>query len=264
MSDINVKSTGYHNEYAQLYDALTLHKNYTDEVNCLERKILSKISGHPLRILSVGCGTGSHESILCGAHKVTGLDTSNAMITLAKEKSILGEMEFLCQDICDFDQGGYDVALSLFNVVNCLDSIESLVSFLSGISKSLKPKGILFFECWNGVACMITPPVVVVRNFDVSNPTLKRTATPKLDKTKQKLRINYEITGVVNGNSLSVESIQDITLFTQMEIQFALSQAGLSLVGIYSDLANGMLEARDGDRMISFICQKLEHASNSV
>ncbi len=250
------QSTAYHLDYAQLYDVLTLHKDYVAEVGYLERRILSKVSTHSLRILSIGCGTGSHESILSGGHRITGLDTSLAMITLARRKNNSGEIQYLHKDISDFDQDGYDVALSLFNVVNCLNSIEDLILFFSNISKSLKPKGVFFFECWNGITCMLNPPIVVERNFDLKG--FKRTAIPQLDATRQKLSITYQITGNLNGQLGSIESVHNITLFTQMEIEFALIKAGFTVTGLYTDLANGLLAVSEKDRMISFVCQKAD------
>lgn len=149
----------YHKEFAQFYDLLS-YKKYATEVNCLAINILDGISCSPLRILSVGCGTGIHESILAESeHDVTGIDTSAEMISLAKKKNIAAKKgkrcNFIHQDIRNFEEDGFDVALSLFNVVNCLSGISSLCSFFLGIEKTLNRNGILFFECWNGMVWLV-------------------------------------------------------------------------------------------------------------
>jgi 2-polyprenyl-3-methyl-5-hydroxy-6-metoxy-1,4-benzoquinol methylase len=257
MKDSVNSGDDYHEGYAKIYDMLS-HKDYAGEVECLERLVLSDRCVTADKILSVGCGTGMHE-ILLAEHgfEVLGVDISNDMIEQAKSKLSAHNGTLRCKfekkEISNCNEDGFSVAISLFNVINCLDDIENLCQFFREIGEKLNEDGTLFFECWNGLACIIDPPKIVKREFDALN--LTRTALPTLDAINQKLVIDYSIHSDKDSRHV-IDSKHRLTLFSNMEIKFALDKAGFDLLDIYTDLSASMLVAESSDRMLSFLCKK--------
>jgi 2-polyprenyl-3-methyl-5-hydroxy-6-metoxy-1,4-benzoquinol methylase len=257
MKDSKNGREDYNEGFAKIYDMLS-HKDYAGEVECLERLVLSDRCVSTDKIISVGCGTGIHEMLLAGhGFEVLGVDISNDMIEQAQSKLSAHTGSLRCKfekkEISDCNEEGFSVAISLFNVINCLDDIQALCQFFAEIKEKLNEGGTLFFECWNGLACIIDPPKIVKREFDTLNFT--RTASPTLDAINQKLVIDYSIHGDEDKCDV-IESKHRLTLFSNMEIKFALDKAGFDLISIHTDLSTGMLAAQSSDRMLSFVCKK--------
>ena len=149
----------YSQKFSEVYDDIYYNKNYSRECDF----IISKC-GINKDILDVGCGTGKHAHILAERSKrVTGIDISKAMIEIAKknynDKNVIFKNESFkayIEKINNLEQ--HDAVVSLFNVVNHMPSLISLMEFFNCMSKALKSKGIVVFDCWNSIACAIDPP----------------------------------------------------------------------------------------------------------
>ena len=77
----------YSHEYAEIYDLITTHKDYQSEAKLLHHMIKNHVGNINPSVLSVGCGTGSHELILDNSgFNMSCLDTSSAMIKVASKK----------------------------------------------------------------------------------------------------------------------------------------------------------------------------------
>ncbi|QNI72324.1 bifunctional 2-polyprenyl-6-hydroxyphenol methylase/3-demethylubiquinol 3-O-methyltransferase UbiG [Synechococcus sp. NOUM97013] len=248
----------YSEDYADCYEFITQHKNYAEEAKVLLSFLDKSISDG--KILSVGCGIGSHEFYLAKhGLRVFGIDKSECMIKRAIAKS---------NEIPNLSFGhsfeSLDLALelplgcviSLFNVINCLPSLVALSEFFHEIFVRMKPGGIFFFEAWNGLECMLKPPKEVVRVFDDSNGNcLNRDAKPKLSVSKQHLQIQYYIKGTMAGRQVETTSVHDISLFTINEILYMLGSVGFKNVEVFSSLPSlepFNFESTNPPRMLSF------------
>ena len=56
------KYNNYGKSYSKVYDLITSHKNYVEEVNSLLSFLRPHLSKK--KIVSIGCGTGNHEIII--------------------------------------------------------------------------------------------------------------------------------------------------------------------------------------------------------
>ena len=147
----------YSYEYAKIYKFITQHKNYKDEVTSLKNFLISKSFDFNSTILSVGCGICLHENMLAEeGYKLIATDNSKAMLNLAKKESNKNISFFSSlKEIpkkCDAT-----FAISLFNVVNCLNNIQELISFFKEINNSLLLGSGFFFESWNLYPCILEP-----------------------------------------------------------------------------------------------------------
>jgi len=252
----------YSAEYAECYDFITQHKSYLGEVNSLVEFLEPfNIDG---KILSVGCGTGLHEFHLAkNGFKVFGIDKSEWMINHAilKSKSTSNLSFGLTYDHAEQYLGApLRCIISLFNVVNCLPDLCSLRDFFNEIISRMDQGGVFIFEAWNGMECVINPPKHVSREFnDCDGSHLHRKASPKLNKSRQHLQIEYEISGFINGRSVALISVHDIRLFTVNEIVYLLSSVGFKSIHMFSSLPGLQpfnIDSPNPPRMLAFTAMK--------
>jgi SAM-dependent methyltransferase len=238
----------YDAAFAAYYDRLTGHKDYEAEVDALDR-FLGKRAGR--RLLDVGCGTGTHSALLAErGYDVTAIDLSPDMVEQAKAKSPV--IEVVCCDVRELEAGPFSACISLFNVVNCLATLDDAIAFFGAIADRLQEGGVLLVEAWNPVAVIAEPPEVVERVFESGGPRITRTAVPAPDFLNQRLDLRYDIE-VEDGESFSVT--HELVLFTPLEVEFALKQAGFGHVEVLTALPELAPAAAD-DRMLAFTAVK--------
>ena len=251
------KQNDYGERYSKVYDLLTSHKNYEEEVNSL----LSFLDPYlrEKKIVSVGCGTGKHEIIISSrGFKVFGIDNSFDMLKEANFKKINGICEFgsnFNQALKFFGDEKFGCAISLFNCVNCLENEKSLKEFISEIYYNLDKKSCFFFEAWNGEECLVNPPKIVSRDYKSDDFNITRLATPKIFFEKKELEIQYSISGHVQGSKLNFISKHKIKLFTPEIILNILKNVGFLNIKIFSALPELIsLDEKKlkGNRMLAF------------
>jgi len=150
----------YDNIY-NIYDNLHSTKDYSKEVDFL----VSLFGNGDKRILDVGCGTGTHAIKLSELnHTVVGIDPSSKMVDAANSKITNNNISFYNCLIDDYDDDSFDVIISMFNVVNHVLTLKELNSYFNNISRLLKPKGVLIFDCFNLIAVIKDKPKTKERN----------------------------------------------------------------------------------------------------
>lgn len=253
----NNELNSYGKRFAELYDTI---RGYRDPVGEVDR--LYEVFGQRLAkgaaILDLGCGTGLHAIELAKrGYKVTGIDLSPDMIDVAKRKGC--DATFLCGNIEEQrNLGKFDGCVSLGNVINCLDGLDSLRAFFGVVPAVLNPKARFICECWNPIAIIQTPPTRVVREYDCELGRVTRTALPEWDFMKQELFINYEIEvrppkDPAAGSKYVI--VHQLLLFTPLEIEYCLKHAGFDQVEVRTGLPEFQVAGPD-DRMLAVSCVK--------
>lgn len=149
----------YTEKFASYYDALHSSKNYNEECELI---ITNSINF--TRLLDIGCGTLNHGILLSKKFvKVLGTDLSESMLKIAKDKikrSNLKNIETYCGPSENISpSNSFDTIISMFYVVNHIDSLLELKTFFSKVIELLNKDGVFIFDCWNGTACRIDKPL---------------------------------------------------------------------------------------------------------
>ena len=262
MTTDSLHEHAYQDKFARFYDVLTGHKDYAAEAAAVSRWVSATAGFRALHILEVGCGTGKHARLMAeGGHQITAIDIAADMIAIARETP--SSVRFLAADVATLNEGNFDLALSLFNVVNCILSFDALEDFFREIASRLAPGGKFLFECWNPVAIIAAPPVTVERRFMNGGRCYVRLVTPKADLFHQRLTLTYDISihdeiGVTGAGASPVDrftSVHELFLFTPQELHRLLTQAGFYDIAFLTALPD-LSAAGASDRMLAVTCRR--------
>jgi N-dimethyltransferase len=98
-------------------------------------------------LLDVACGTGANLPRFAESFEVMGLDASEDMVSLARQRC--PDVEFVTADMRTFDLGRrFDVIVSLFSGVGYLVEESDLREAVSTMAKHLNAGGVLMLEGW--------------------------------------------------------------------------------------------------------------------
>jgi SAM-dependent methyltransferase len=119
----------FHREAVPVLDYLLLH--------LLPRKA---------EILDVCCGDGRiARSLSKRGYRIVGVDGSEQMLSYAKQRA--PKAEFYLKDVRNFEfPPRFDAAISTFDSLNHIMSIDELKRVFENVSKSLKPEGYFVFD----------------------------------------------------------------------------------------------------------------------
>ena len=129
--------------YSDFYDMFNKYRNYNREI-----RFILNITKNKKWILDIGCGTGTHLNALENlGYKVNGIDKSEKMVSLSKEKV---KSEIYQMDILDYKlPDKYDAIISMHSVFNHLKSYDEFEKALSNSLDHLNKKGIMIIDLDN-------------------------------------------------------------------------------------------------------------------
>lgn len=148
----------FHDPYektALIYDSLMSHVDYAKWAHYLIR-IFKKHEIWPESILDIACGTGSLIEKLAGrGFNCTGIDYSRQMVKLAAKKLKRLDIPLITGDMSNIPvTGKFDVLLCLYDSMNYLESIDSIVQCAQEAVKLLNPNGMFIFDLCTEHNCM--------------------------------------------------------------------------------------------------------------
>lgn len=234
-------------------------KDYAGEVKTL-LSIAKKYNQSEIKkILEIGCGTGNHTIELAKTKKkITAIDTDRFMIDIAKSKTKnLKNISALFTPIEKIKEKDFDVAFAMFNVVTYIADLKSLISFFKGVSSALNKKGVFVFDCWNGIAAMKDPPQSKTSSQNIGDKIITTELNSTTDFINQKVKLDYHFfisdkkSKTIQKDSFSFNQ----TLWTPLEIKFALESAGLNVIVCCKNFQPEK-KATETDWKIMFICSK--------
>ncbi len=238
--------------YARSYDLIYSDKNYGAECDYLEGLFSRYCTNKPSTILDLGCGTGGHAIILGqrGYH-VTGVDRSKAMIQLAKTKASsqnLSNVFFHQGEVTNIPLNQtFDVAISMFSVVNYILSLEALQRMFYTVRKCLSHGSVFIFDFWNGIAVLNLKPENRVKVVERGRVALVRTVTPVMDPVRQLIENRYECF-VLDGDRLAqrFSETHRLRFHFPSEVEFLASQTSFRILAFLSFMnMSGRITDRD-------------------
>jgi SAM-dependent methyltransferase len=136
-------------EFAQYYDAIYRSQGKDYEKECWRLHLL--IQRHKQSpgnlLLDVACGTGGHLEHLRHLYEAEGLDNSQQMLAIARQK--LPGVPLHRADMRDFDLGRrYDGIVCLFGSIGYVETVDSLEQTIRNMARHLISGGVLVVEPW--------------------------------------------------------------------------------------------------------------------
>lgn len=135
--------------FAAVYDLFMDNVPYDEWADYLEY-LLKKNKVNQGLILELGCGTGSMTRRMAAkSYEMIGIDLSEEMLSIAREKSALSEdgILYLCQDMREFElYGTVKAVISVCDSMNYIMSEEDLVKVFRLVNNYLDPEGIFIFD----------------------------------------------------------------------------------------------------------------------
>ena len=235
-----------------VYDGIFETKKYELEVQQILGLIKKRNSG--LSVIDIGCGTGNHAKFFNKKVKYEGIDVNAQMIKKARQKKL--NVSFYAESLDSFsskNSSNYNVAVSLFSVINHLMDTESLITFFKNVNKVLKKDSHFIFDCWNGYAAIRDHPKKEVRNYSGDILTL----TPTVDPFKQTVDIEYSLIASKGFDKLWEDNLT-MTLWTPKTIYDCLNIAGFTVASVSSGFGKQKLLdfAKPEDYKLLFHCRK--------
>ena len=210
---------------AQYYDKIYGFKDYQAEARDVITLVQEHLRSGGHRLLDVACGTGKHVEHLKQHFAVEGLDISEELLALARERC--PGVTFHLGDMVDFQLGKrFDVVTCLFSSIGYVRTVENLERSIACMARHLLPGGLLLVEPW------FTPgawrPGTVHALF-IDEPELK---IARVNTSFARGRLSYfdlhYLIGTPEGTEHAVER-HELGLFEQDEMLAAFQAAGLDV-----------------------------------
>lgn len=212
-------------KYSNYYDNFYKDKDYNKEVEFLQEVIKRYSSIKVEDILSLGCGTVSHEVILAkNGFRITGIDKSETMLKIAQEKAKGLPIEVKLADNRNFrTDKKFDLAMAMFNVIGYQTKNIDMEKTLQNVSNSLKKNGLFVFDCWHRSAVLKDRPLDKTKKIG----EITRVTRQKLDIQNNTIDINFEI--IDKGNKV-LEENHKMRFWLLPELEHFLSKTGFKLL----------------------------------
>ncbi len=243
-------------ELAPYYFAIeNNHRNIKTDVAF----ILSEIANihKPVHLLDLGCGTGEHLNLLSRHDfNCTGLDISNEMLTIAKERTDKS-INYLKSSMTTFDYyNEFNIITSFFGSFNYMLDDSEIEKTLWNTWRALKPDGLCIFEIWN------TLPVKKIKQKDLSlistttvqDKTIKRERGFRLLEYPKKdiVEVDYNYTLKSASHSFSLKDKHRMRTFTKEEISYFLNENGFTLDKVYANFNKELYNMYSNKMIIVF------------
>jgi SAM-dependent methyltransferase len=207
------------------YDKIYASKDYQAEAQRLIAFIRENLHSGGNQLLDVACGTGHHIEYLKEHFAVEGLDISEELLEVARQRN--PGVLFHQADMIHFELGKrFDVVTCLFSSIGYARTIENLKRAVNCMAQHVVPGGVVVIEPW------FTPdtwrPGTVHAQF-VDEPELKiaRINTSYVEGRLSYFDLHYLI-GTPEGTEHFVEH-HEMGLFEQDEMVAAFEGAGLAV-----------------------------------
>jgi len=133
-----INSRTLYTKLAKYYDLLA--PSTTKQECIFLDKIFQKFGNGQIRkVLDLGCGTGRHTSLLQKmGYKVTGIDLSDQMLDMARQKSPASI--FLKMDFCspEFEENFFDASICMWSTIGYILEEEKFKEFIKNVAKVTK------------------------------------------------------------------------------------------------------------------------------
>jgi len=250
--------------YYRYYDLLHEKKDYAGEIDTVLR-IGRECGCLPLtKVLDVGCGTGNHSFELARRGcQVVGVDIDGRMLAMARAKrtnAADNRVEFIDGGVEALSQREFDLTVALFNVVNYILDVPSLISFFKAIRERIRENGIFIFDSINGVAAMRDPAQRKESQVEGScGERLRVVLTPTTDFWNESVTLDGRVEVEDAGRTISYGYSLRHRLWTSRVLREILSMTEMEVVNVCR-WAQPEATATSDDWKIMFVCRRRQES----
>ena len=210
---------------ASVYDLIYEWKDYAREANLLRWIIAAKKRSAGNTLLDVACGTGRHLAELKRDFTVEGMDLSEDLLAIAKQR--LPEVPLHHGDMTDFSLGKpFDVITCLFSAVGHVLTVENLNKTLRCMSEHAVQGGVVIVEPW------FTPEQYHAGSAHASFVNKPEIKIARMNLSEQRGNLSvfdmHHLVATASGVQHFVEHLE-LAMFTRDEYLNAFEQAGLDV-----------------------------------
>ena len=212
------------------YDALYVNdREYAPEA----ARVKELLTGHGLRsqadLLVLACGTGGHIPYFKGDYRVSGLDLSQDMLDLARQK--FPDTRFHLGNLIDFELGTkFDAMVCLYGSIGFVKTVENLRASMKRIAAHLRPHGLALITPWSTVEEF--QDLMVVDAVNRPDWKIARLEQVRLKEPRIVEVTFHHLLGKDHEVSYHKQSME-IGLFSREEYVSAMTDAGLKVVEEY-------------------------------
>jgi SAM-dependent methyltransferase len=205
-------------------------KNYKREADYIQSLIIQFAKKGTRTLLDIGCGTGMHAYYMTElGYEVTGIDTSQEMITQAIAKEIPNS-DFRVENASCFSLAKkFDVIISLFHVLSYHTVTANAMAMIKNAAEHLNENGILIFDFWYGPPVLTEKPSIRIKRLEDDEVKVTRIAEPVLKIEENIVDVNFEL--LIQEKSSNqytiVKEVHPMRYFFKPEIEQYLDFAAL-------------------------------------
>ena len=138
-----------YSQLAPIYDHVMRHVDYDRWADYIQ-SVFERFGATPKDILELACGTGVMACILDDrGYRMTGMDRSESMIAVARQKALDGRRSIAFQtgDMVDLPvSGSYDAVLCLYDSINYIMEEADIAAMMNGLHGVLNTGGLFVFD----------------------------------------------------------------------------------------------------------------------
>ncbi len=232
---MDMQSSQVFDRYAKYYDMLYSDKDYEKECDVLEDIFRAYCARKPLTILDAGCGTGNHAiSLRKRGFRVTGIDGSEQMIRIAREKARMNQVDvdFRVMKLANLTfEERFDACICMFAVLGYLTSNEELGKALKNIRQHLRANSIFILDFWYGPAVLAMKPSSRSKVVEKNDTKVIRTVSAELNVLNQTCVSNYYLVAI--KDRVVVDEVREshaMRFFFPQELAYVLQAGGFRLL----------------------------------
>lgn len=211
------------------------------------------------KVLDCGCGTGAQSVPLIKAgYEVTATDLSPDMLDIARRKfkENVFDVRTEVQDVrsLPFDNE-FDAAIFMFSAFNHLLNPEEPLKALNSMKRSVVNGGVVIFDVFNALNIIENYKKTITDHFNVEGRNIIRHITHKIDSVN--CFLTHDEMCMIHGDDFfdSYSAVTELRIFTRMELDALIRQAGFSDVRFFRSFTDRGGETGNTIRLI-YVCIK--------
>jgi SAM-dependent methyltransferase len=213
---------------ASIYDAVyAARHDYPREVERLHRLIGERRRSPGNRLLDVACGTGAYIPYLRRYYQVEGVDLSEAMLAIARERNL--DVPLHRGDLVSFDVGQrFDVVVCLGSSIGYARTLPRLRQAMRTLARHVVGGGVVVVEPWFSPAVW-EPGRLTADLTDEPGLKVARVLVSGIDDTGSVSSLDiHHLVATPEGVESFVER-HELGLFSDAQYRAAFAAAGLEV-----------------------------------